>query len=36
MSEINSFEDLEVWKICRNIRKLIYAITENFPGEEKY
>ncbi len=36
MSEINSFEDLEVWKVCRNIRKLIYAITENFPGEEKY
>jgi four helix bundle protein len=34
--EIRSFEDLEVWKICREIRKKIFKLVKNFPVEEKY
>ena len=33
---INSFEDLEVWKECRKFRNQISTTTEKFPKEEKY
>ncbi|MBP1665073.1 MAG: hypothetical protein H6Q19_2213 [Bacteroidetes bacterium] len=33
---INSFEDMEVWKECRRFRNQISTITEKFPKEEKY
>ena len=31
-----SFEDLEVWKECRNLRKMISALVKTFPESEKY
>lgn len=31
-----SFEDLEVWKECRNLRKAISALVKTFPESEKY
>lgn len=31
-----SFEDLEVWKECRNLRKSISALVKTFPESEKY
>ena len=34
--EIKTFEDLDVWKVCRELRRKIYKITEKFPFEEKY
>mgnify|MGYP000421498812 CR=1 FL=1 len=34
--EIKSFEDLEVWKVCREIKKKIFKLIKNFPVEEKY
>ena len=30
------FEDLEVWKEARNLRKMISKTVKNFPPEEKY
>ncbi len=35
-AEIKTFEDLEVWKACRELRRRIFKITETFPSEEKY
>jgi len=34
--EIRTFEDLEVWKACRNIRRMVFKLTESFPPDEKY
>ncbi len=34
--EIKTFEDLEVWKSCREIRKKVFAITSRLPAEEKH
>jgi len=34
--EIKSFEDLEVWKVCREIKKKIFKLIKNYPVEEKY
>jgi len=34
--QITTFEDLEVWQLCRNLRKEIYKITKTFPNDEKY
>jgi four helix bundle protein len=31
-----SFERLEVWNDSRNLSKLIYLVTKNFPGDEKF
>ena len=31
-----SFEDLEVWKACREFRKSISALCKSLPSEEKY
>ena len=33
---INNFEDLAVWKECRNLRKQVSIILKTFPSEEKY
>jgi four helix bundle protein len=35
-SKYDDFRDLEVWKRCRDIRKKIWALCKDFPGEEKY
>ena len=32
----NNFEELDVWKDCRNFRKQISLILKSFPSEEKY
>ncbi len=34
-SEINTFEDLEVWKSCRRLRQRIFRITNNYPTQEE-
>jgi len=34
--KIRSFEDLECWKLGRNIRRLISSLTKIFPKEETY
>jgi len=34
--QITTFEDLEVWQLCRNLRKEIYKMTKAFPNDEKY
>jgi four helix bundle protein len=31
-----SFEDLEVWKQCRELRKMIFSLVKKFPQSEKY
>lgn len=33
---IKTFEDLEVWKACRDLRIKIFEITSRFPAEEKF
>jgi four helix bundle protein len=33
---IKSFEDLDVWKYCRQLRKKIEVLVKLFPAEEKY
>ena len=35
-SPIRTFEDLDVWKICRGLRRQIAEIARAFPDEEKY
>lgn len=35
-AEIKTFEDLEVWRICRDLRQKIFRVTGDFPTEEKY
>ena len=34
-TEIRTFEDLEVWKSCRNLRHNIFAITRQYPAHEQ-
>ena len=34
--KIESFEDLECWKSCREIRKYVMILIKKFPKEEKY
>ncbi len=36
MKIINSFEDLECWKACRESRQFISGIIKNFPKFEQY
>ena len=31
-----TFEDLDVWKVCRDLRTQIATITRTFPKEEQY
>jgi four helix bundle protein len=33
---MDGFEDLEVWKKCRQLRIEIVELLKTFPGEEKY
>ncbi|GBE05528.1 hypothetical protein BMS3Abin10_01160 [bacterium BMS3Abin10] len=33
---IKSFEDLDCWKICRELRKFISELVKKYPKEEKY
>jgi len=33
---MNSFEDLETWQRCRQLRKNISILVKQFPDEEKY
>ena len=35
-SPIRTFEDLDVWKICRDLRRQIGEIARTFPHEEEY
>jgi len=35
-NQIHSFEDLESWKACREIRNYVSGITKKFPDYEKY
>ena len=34
--QIKSFEDLDVWNYCRQLKKKIEALVKLFPYEEKY
>ncbi|MDP3090040.1 MAG: four helix bundle protein [Nitrospira sp.] len=36
MKAITSFEDLDVWKVGRQIRSELYALTAGFPKQEQY
>ncbi len=36
MNPIKSFEDLNVWKVGRQIRKELYVLTTGFPKQEQY
>jgi four helix bundle protein len=33
---MNSFQELEVWKSCRDLRVIVWKIAKTFPSEEKY
>jgi four helix bundle protein len=33
---VRDFTDLDVWKLGRELRKTIYAITRRFPSDEKH
>lgn len=35
-SLIRTFEDLDVWKVCRDLRAQITTIARTFPKEEQY
>jgi four helix bundle protein len=35
-SIIKTFEDLDVWKVCRDLRLQVAAIVRTFPNEERY
>jgi len=35
-SKHDDFRDLEVWKRCRDIRKMAWNLSKDFPKEEKY
>jgi len=34
--KIKSFEDLEVWQFCRELRKRLTKLAKNLPGKEKF
>ncbi len=36
MGEITSFEDLQIWKSCRELRRTVFNLTESFPSEERF
>jgi four helix bundle protein len=35
-AKYDDFRDLEVWNKCRDIRRKIWDVCKEFPGEEKY
>lgn len=36
MSEIKSYQDLEVWKQSKDLVTAVYRLTKNYPKEESY
>jgi four helix bundle protein len=36
MGVIDSFENLECWKACTELRRFVMKVIKNFPAEEKY
>ncbi len=36
MGHVNTFEELEVYKLARKLASRIYQLTNSFPREEKY
>lgn len=34
--KIKTFEDLAVWKVCREVRKKMAGLVRTFPAEERY
>jgi len=34
--KIKTFEDLEVWRVCRNLRIKLGKVAKRLPGEEKF
>lgn len=36
MTSLKSFEELECWKACREVRKTIYRLSKTFPADERY
>lgn len=34
--KIKSFEDLEVWQFCRELRERLTKLAKSLPGEEKF
>ena len=36
MSKINSFHDLEIWKLAHELVLEIYKLTNDFPSKEEY
>ena len=36
MSNISSFEDLDCWKACREVRKNVTRLVKKLPKEEQY
>jgi len=36
MNSIQSYEDLDVWKVARQIRKELYALAGTLPKQEQY
>lgn len=36
MTEINSYQDLDVWRVAMDLTELCYRLTAGFPKEETY
>lgn len=36
MGKMETYQDLEVWKQTKDLVRLVYEITKNFPREEQY
>ena len=36
ISIIRTFEDLDVWKVCRDLRTQVTTLVRTFPKEEQY
>jgi len=36
MKYVESFKELEIYRLARELTKLIYVVTKSFPKEEKY
>jgi len=36
MSKLNSFQDLEIWKVSHSLVLDVYALTKSFPDSERY
>ena len=36
MADVKSFQDLDAWKVCREVRQAVFKLAKTFPAEEKY